>query len=136
MELSRQVREYLEQEGKSVFIASSDAQGRVNVAMFGSVRLAPDGMVELMLGDNRTWSNLKENGSAACMVTMHGTSGLSTKGCRLYLRLAEAKDEGADVEAFRERLAARIGKAADMMRHLVRFEVVEARPIIDLGQGV
>lgn len=136
MRVSETVRGYLEHEGRCNVIATTDSSGRVDVAMFGSLRLSGDDTAMIMLGDNRTWENLNANPHAACMVTMHGKTGLASEGCRLYLKVRSMEDSGEKVEAFRSEIRKRIGGAADMLRHLVLFDIVEARPILDLGQGI
>ncbi|HPC48117.1 MAG TPA: pyridoxamine 5'-phosphate oxidase family protein [Deltaproteobacteria bacterium] len=136
MKISETVRNILEQDAKNVILATSSTEGAVDVAMFGSLRAYGEGGLELMLGDNRTWKNLQANPYAACLITLHGTTGLGTQGCRLYLKLTASIDDGEEVDAFRNELHKRIGAASDMLKHLVRFQIVEARPILDLGQGI
>lgn len=136
MKVSETVRGYLEQEGRCNVIATADPSGKVNIAMFGSLRLVGEDGVMVMLGDNRSYENLRANPHAACMVTMHGKTGLASEGCRLYLKVHAVEDEGERADAFRAEIRKRIGAAADMLKHLVRFDIVEVRPILDLGQGV
>jgi flavin-binding protein dodecin len=104
--------------------------------MFGSYRLMDDSSVIVMLSDNRTMANLRENPHAACLVMLHGATGMGTQGCRLYLKVRSIEDEGNTWTEVREAIRNRIGNAADMLRHLVWFDIVEARPILDLGQGI
>jgi hypothetical protein len=66
---------------------------------------------------------------------MNGTT-THQSGCRLYLKVSSVLDGGKQWEECRERIRARIGSAADMLKHLVSFEIVEARPILDFGQGI
>jgi flavin-binding protein dodecin len=136
MRVSSAVRQCLEQEGRTNVLATSDRTGKVNVAMFGSYRLMDDSSVIVMLSDNRTMANLRENPHAACLVMLHGTGGMATEGCRLYMKVRSIEDEGETWSEVRQSIRKRIGNAADMLRHLVWFDIVEARPILDLGQGI
>jgi len=136
MKVSETVKKCLEQEGRANVLATSDRSGKVNVAMFGSYQLMDDSSVIVMLGDNRSYKNLKENPHAACMVMMHGKTGLATEGCRLYMKVRAMEDEGEKWNEVREKIRARIGDAANMLKHLVWFDIVEARPILDFGQGI
>ncbi|MRR37998.1 hypothetical protein EG829_25780 [bacterium] len=136
MTVSETVKECIGAEGRANILATSDRSGRVNLAMFGSFQLADDSSVIVMLGDNRSYSNLKENPHAACLVMLNGKTGLATEGCRLYLKVLAMEDEGEKWTQVREKVRSRIGAAADMLRHLVSFEVVEARPVLDFGQGI
>jgi hypothetical protein len=136
MKISQTVKKCLEQEGRSNVLATSDKSGKVNVAMFGSYQLMDDSSVIIMLGDNRSYKNLKENPHAACMVMLHGKTGLATEGCRLYMKVRAIEDKGEKWNEVREKIRARIGDAANMLKHLVWFDIVEARPILDFGQGI
>jgi len=136
MKVSETVKKCLEQEGRANVLATSDKSGKVNVAMFGSYQLMDDSSVIVMLGDNRSYKNLKENPHAACMVMMHGKTGLATEGCRLYMKVRAMEDEGEKWNEVREKIRAHIGDAANMLKHLVWFDIVEARPILDFGQGI
>ena len=136
MKVSKAVAEFFESRQRTNMIATSDADGTVNVGVYGSPMLADESRVRMMLGDNRTYANLQQNPSAALMVTMHGTTGFGMKGCRLYLKLAYMKDEGEEFDQVHSAIRERIGDAADMLKHLVMFDILEARPIVDFGQGI
>ncbi len=94
MRVSSAVRQCLEQEGRTNVLATSDRTGKVNVAMFGSYRLMDDSSVIVMLSDNRTMANLRENPHAACLVMLHGTGGMATEGCRLYMKVRSKAKRG------------------------------------------
>lgn len=136
MKASDTVKGYLQAGDRANVLATTDSSGRVNLAAFGSLQLQDDDTLLLMLGDNRSFANLKDNPYAACMVTMNGKTGMAMEGCRLYLKVRTIEDSGAQWEKTKAGIRARIGGAADMLRHLVRFDIVEARPILDFGQGV
>jgi len=136
MHASDTVRQLLSTEGRWNIMATSDKQGKANVANFGSMHLIGDDSVAVMLGDGRTYGNLKENPYAAAIVIPYGESGLGAKGCRLYLRVKSMQDRGKEWEECRARLQAKLGKAVEMLKHYVCFEILEARPILDLGQGI
>ncbi|KFO69009.1 hypothetical protein ER57_00270 [Smithella sp. SCADC] len=134
--MSETVKKCLETEGKTSMLATSDKSGKVNVAMFGSLMLVDDSSVLVMLGDNRSFSNLKENPQAACIITLPGKGGMATQGCRLYMKVRTIQEEGEKFKEVKEKIRAKIGGGADMLMHLVMFDIVEARPILDLGQGI
>jgi hypothetical protein len=46
------------------------------------------------------------------------------------------RDEGEEWDECKAKLQAKLGKAADMLKHYVRFDILETRPILDLGQGI
>jgi predicted pyridoxine 5'-phosphate oxidase superfamily flavin-nucleotide-binding protein len=136
MKISDAVKKCLQAESKANLLATSDKSGKVNVAMFGSYQLMDDSSVLVMLGDNRSFSNLKENPQAACIVMLHGKTGMATEGCRLYMKVRTIQDEGEKFNEVKEKIRARIGGGADILMHLVLFDIVEARPILDFGQGI
>jgi putative heme iron utilization protein len=136
MKISETVKKCMQTEGRANILATSDSAGKVNVSMFGSYQLMDDSSVIVMLGDNRSFKNLKENPHAACIVMLHGKTGMATEGCRLYMKVRTIENEGQKWVEVREKIRARIGGAADMLKHLVWFDIVEARPILDFGQGI
>ena len=79
--------------------------------MFGSYQLVDDSSVMVMLGDNRSYKNLKENPQAACMVMLHGKTGLATEGCRLYMKVRTMEDEGEKLNEVKEKIRAESGAA-------------------------
>jgi hypothetical protein len=89
-----------------------------------------------MVGDNRTFANLQENPFASCLVTLHGKTGMQQEGCRIYLKVRSIEEEGELFTEIKEEVRKRVGDAAEMLKHLVRFDIEEVRPILDLGQGV
>ncbi len=136
MQISDEVKKILANESKSVVLATADKSGAVNVAMFGSMQIMEGSSMLMMLGDNRTYANVSVNPNVACLVTIDGTSGMGVKGCRLYLKVINIVDEGAEFDSVKAKLKEKIGGAVDMLKHLIKFEIVDARPILDMGQGI
>lgn len=77
-----------------------------------------------------------ENPRAALLVIMPGTSGMQTEGCRLYLKVKTIEDGGTAFDTMKAEIKARVGKAAEMLKHLVVFDIEETRPLVDMGQGI
>lgn len=136
MHASPAVKEFFATRERTNVLATTGKDCKVNVAAFGSPTLLDDSTVAMMLGENRTWQNLKENGKAALLVILHGGTGMGMKGCRLYLSFREAHDSGEKFDAMITPIRERIGKGADILKHYVEFDITEARPILDFGQGV
>ena len=136
MQISDSVKEYLKADGRWNILATSGKTGKTNAAAFGSFQLADDGTILVMFGDNRSFANLKENPHAACFVVLHGKTGMAAEGCRLYLRALSFEETGPRFDEVKARIKARIGNAAEILKHLVKFEIVEVRPLLDFGQGI
>jgi len=136
MKITEMVKQLLTTEGRWNILATSDKTGKPNIANFGSVQLVGDSSIAVMLGDNRSYANLKENPYAAAIVIPYGESGMGAKGCRLYLKVQSMQDKGREWEECKARVQAKIGKAAEILKHYVCFDILEARPILDFGQGI
>lgn len=136
MALSEKVKKVLASESRVNVYSTSGKDGLANIAVIGSTTLLEDGALIAGMGDNRTFANLKENPRAACLVKVEGTTGLQMEGCRLYLKLKSIHDGGEMFDNFISKLRAKIGPAADMLKHVVIFEITGARPVVDMGQGI
>lgn len=137
MKVSDAVKSIMNAESKTVVLATTDNDNKVNLAMFGSPELADEETFIMMLGDNRSFANLQKNPKAACLVMVNnGKYGMQADACRIYLNLKETSDEGPEFDAMKAKIKAKIGDAAEMLKHRVVFEIIETRPILDLGQGI
>ena len=134
--ISEKVKGYLSATGKMNVLCTCNKAGETNIAMFGSFLLSDDTTMMLMLGDNNTYANLKENPHAALMVVIQGKTGMQTEGCRIYLKLRSVEDNGDMFDQMKAGVRAKIGDAAEMLKHLVIFDIIKTRPIIDMGQGI
>jgi hypothetical protein len=136
MVLGEKVKKVLASESRVNVYSTTSKGGLANIAVIGSTTLLEDGTLMAALGDNRTFANLKENPRAACLVKIEGTTGLQMDGCRLYLRVKAIHDGGETFDNFMAKLRAKIGSAAEMLKHVVIFEITGARPVLDRGQGI
>ena len=134
--LSEKVIEYLSLPDKMNVLSTSAKNGETNIAMFGSLFMADKETIMLMLGDNQTFKNLQENSMASLLVVAPGKTGMQTEGCRIYLKLRGVQDSGAMYDQVKGAVRAKVGDAADMLKHLVAFDILKTRPIVDMGQSV
>ena len=134
--ISEKVKGYLSVKGKMNILSTSNKAGETNVAMFGSFLLPDDTTMMLMLGDNNTYANLKENPHASLLVVLPGKTGMQTEGCRIYLKLRAVEDNGKMFDRMKAGVREKVGDAAEMLKHLVVFNIIKTRPIIDMGQGI
>jgi len=121
--------------------------------VFGSAALTADEYFTLVLKkDSRSLVNIKENPYASCLILLpeEGGKGLKIKGCRIYLKsdfidlsrnpvLLKERGEGDDVEwekSFNVQTKKDEKDTKDKDNYLVRFKIIEARPIVDTGQGI
>lgn len=118
------------------FLATCDREGRCDVACFSSFRLADRATATVTFSSNRSLANLKANPSAAFVVTS-GESIQDVDGCRVYLLVQEIVEDDPALKKARRTTAEQMGEeAAKHVKAVVNFDITEARPIIDYGQGV
>lgn len=134
VELPEKIKEIVNKPGRIGTLSTADAQGRPNVAYFGSLRLQEDGTMLMGLGQNRTLKNLEANPYAVFFCVEEGPVSFETTGCRLYLKVKELQKEGPLLDGVREAVAKIAGPdAAKMMAAAVSFEITEYRPLVHMG---
>ena len=88
------------------------------------------------LAKGRTFANLQENPNAMFMIMEPGEGVLDWKGIRVYLNMEEYVTSGPQLDLYKSQTAKIVSEqAAEMIKVLAAFEVVEVRPLIDFGQG-
>ena len=134
--MSGKLMEYFNRPARFGTLSTADKKGKVDTGVFGSPRMTDDKTVVMGLGNNRTLANLKENPNAVFMIVEPGKSIMEWKGIRVYLKVKMLATSGEPLATFKQQMAAVAGKeAADMIQAVVKFEVTELRPLIDMGQG-
>jgi hypothetical protein len=112
-------------------LSTSNKNGDVNVAIFGSPQMTDENTVVMGIGDNRSLSYLRENPKAVFIVMEPGDTPMDWRGCRVYLTVDVLEDTGAFLDTMRSKIAEAAGKAAaKMIRAAVRFKVTEVRELI------
>jgi len=106
----------------------TNKNGETNIAIFGSLFMVDKKTIMLMLGDNHTLANLKENPLASLLVIAPWKTGMQTEGCRIYLKLQSIEDSGKMYDKVKEGVRAKVGDAAEMLKHLVAFDILKTRP--------
>ena len=128
--------DYFNRQPRLGCLSTSGKDGKVNVACFGSPRMVDEKTVVMALRKNRTFDNLKENPQAVFMIMEPGKTSAEWKGIRVYLKMKEVQTSGEKLEKARAQTAKAVGEeAAKAIHAAVTFELVEVRPIVDLGQG-
>jgi len=154
MAISKKVKEILSKENRINILSTSNKKGKTDIAVFGSAALTEDEQFTLVLKkDSRSLANIKENPFASCLILLpeEEGKGLKIKGCRIYLKsdfidwsrnpvLLKERSAGDDVE-WEKSFNVQARKDDDDRKtmkdnYLVRFKIIEARPIVDTGQGI
>lgn len=134
--MSAKLMEYFNKMPRLGTLSTSNKDGKVNVAYFGSPRMVDEKTVFMGLGKNRTFANLQENANAVFMIMEPGESLPEWKGVRVYLKMTQCETSGKRLDQIRALIAEKGGeKAAKMIHAAVTYEVQEIRPLADFGQG-
>ena len=113
-------------------LATADANGQVNTAVFGSPRMIDENTMVMAIGENRSFQYLQENSKATFIVVEPGSAPQTWKGARVYLELDGIERHGELVDSFRENIRKVAGdQSADAIVAAVRFKVTDVRPLID-----
>lgn len=115
-------------------LATANAHGDANVAVFGSPQMIDENTVVMGIGENRSFRNLKENPRAAFIVMEPGETVMDWKGVRVYLEAVDIETGGGFFDQIRDNIEKAAGKqAAQMIHAAIRFNITEVRPLVDLG---
>jgi hypothetical protein len=127
---------YFNKQPRLGTLSTSDKNGKVNSAYFGSPRMIDDLTIEMGIGKNRTLANLQENPQAVFLIMEPGEALPQWKGVRIYARMTECATSGEKLDGIRKVLTEKAGeKAAQAVQAAVTFQVYEVRPLADFGQG-
>lgn len=134
--MSEKLAEYFNKQPRLGVLSTSNKEGTVDSAVYGSPQMIDERTVVVALGNGRTFANLQENPNAVYMIMEPGAGILDWKGVRVYLRMKEYATSGLQLDQWKIQAAKIIGEeAVEMIYALATFEVTEVRPLIDFGQG-
>jgi hypothetical protein len=128
--------DYFNRQPRLGVISTSDKDGRVDSAVYGSPQMIDEKTVQVAFASGRTFANLQENPHAVYMIMEPGAGIMDWKGVRVYLKMQKFAASGPELENYKNQMAKVVGEqAAGMIAVLATFEVTEVRPLIDFGQG-
>lgn len=119
--------------GGSGVMATAARNGAVNTAIYAAPYVIDGDTVAWPVTPGRTCDNLRENPNASFL---YRAPGKETRGVRLSLVLARIEDGGKTLESVKSQVAVAAGsRAAEAVRFVAWFKVVEMRPIISGDPG-
>ncbi|OPY52957.1 MAG: Pyridoxamine 5'-phosphate oxidase [Methanosaeta sp. PtaU1.Bin112] len=134
--MTERLMEYFNRQPRIGVISTSNRNGMVDCAVYGSPRMIDEKTVIVAFARGRTFANLQDNPHAVYMIMEPGGGLADWKGLRVYLRMKEAFDSGPKLDEYRSQMAKIVGEqAAGMIAVLAIFEITQVRPLIDFGQG-
>lgn len=129
--------EYFNKQPRIGVLSTANRDGKVDAAVFGSPQMVDEKTIVVALGKNRTFEYLQENPHAVFLIVEQGETETleGWKGLRVYLRMKEYATSGEMLESYKREAAKILGEEAVATIHaVVRFEIDEVRPLIDMGQ--
>ncbi len=127
----KKVMEMFNKKARIGALATSNKNGDVNAAVFGSPQMIDENTIVMAIGDNRSFQYLQENPKATFIVIEPGESVSNWKGVRLYLEVAEFERYGEVLDSFREKIRKAAGnRSAEAITAAIRFNIIDVRPLI------
>lgn len=115
-------------EGGRGIIATADAAGAVNTAVYATPHVIDESTLAWGMTSGRTYNNLLANPKASYLYLAPSRGG---NGWRLTLRLKEIQDQGQLLDKIKENTARIVSsQAAEAVGHVAYFEVTEIRPLV------
>lgn len=128
--------EYFNKQPRLGVLSTSNKEGEVDSAYFGSPFMPDESTVVVALGKNKTYANLQENPQACYMIMEPGKSIFEWKGLRIYLTMTKCETSGETLEMMKKMITEKAGEGAGKMIYAaVTFSVSSVRPLADFGQG-
>lgn len=119
------LHDYFESTEGIGVLGTADADGKVDLALYGRPHVVDEQTVALIMGDRLSHANISANPHAAYLFVERGPG---HKGKRLYLtKTAEASDP-EQIEAMR-RQSRKGHDYGDALKYLVTFRVEKVRPL-------
>lgn len=120
------LKEYFENTMGLGVIATADANGRVDAAIYARPHVMEDGLLAFIMRDRATHDNTQANPHATFLFKEEGPG---YKGKRLYLTKVKEEDNAEIIESIRRR-SYLSDKDSKESTYLVYFRVDKERPLI------
>lgn len=120
------LKEYFENTMGLGVIATADANGRVDAAIYARPHVMEDGLLAFIMRDRATHDNTQANPHATFLFKEEGPG---YKGIRLYLTKVKEEDNAEIIESVRRR-SYLSDKDSKESTYLVYFRVDKERPLI------
>lgn len=126
------LNKYFEDVKGRGILATADAGGKVDLAVYAKPHLMEDGTIAFIMADRLTHHNLMSNPSAAYMYMEEGKG---YKGVRLFIRKLREEENTELLESLRRRKYAAEKDQEEKSRFLVFFQVEKVLPLIGSGES-
>jgi hypothetical protein len=127
-----QLMDFFNHRPRNCLLVTSNDEGRVNIAVYGSPTMIDGNTVVLSTRENRSYQYLRKNPQAALIVVEPGEISRASKGVRIYLEMTAIETTGDLLDKFKVEVGRRAGKvAAEGIKAAIRFKITEVRPLVD-----
>ncbi len=127
------LRDYFENRKGLGVLATADAEGTVDLAVYARPHVVDDETVRLIMADRLSHANLRSNPHAAYLFHEQGPG---YEGVRLHLTMTGKETSPAKIQEVRRRTTPEIckGEEEEDQRFLVTFHVDRVRPLVGDGE--
>jgi len=127
---TQELQDYFEKNAGPGILATADAQGKVNQAVFARPHVMEDGTAAFIMPHRLTHHNLQENPQASYLFMEKGPG---YKGKRLYLTKIREEQDTELLYSLRRRTYPEEKEKLEGPRFLVFFRVDQVLPLIGPG---
>jgi hypothetical protein len=122
------LKEYFETAKGTGVLATADANGKVDVAIYARPHVLEDGGIAFIMADHLSHENLQSNPHAAYLFV---EAGKGYEGKRLYLTKVNEETDAERIAALRRRTTPeRCDPSEGEQRFLVHFRLDRVRPLV------
>jgi hypothetical protein len=120
------LRDYFKSAKGVGILATSDASGTVDAAIYARPCIVDDDTIAFSMLDRLSYANIRSNPHAAYMF-LESTDGYAGK--RLYLTKVREETDSDRIKALKKKHS-KIFKPDEINRHLVYFTIDKIRPLV------
>lgn len=126
------LKNYFESTEGTGVLATADAEGKVDAAVYSRPHVLEDGTVALIMRDRLSHKNLTTNPHAAYLFKENGPG---YKGKRLFLTRIREEEGGDLLASIQRRCPAPDDEQIKGPRYLVIFKIDQILPLVGSGNG-
>jgi len=120
------MRDYFESANGVGVLATSDASGTVDAAIYAKPCIIDENTIAFSMLDRLSYANIRSNPHAAYMFLENGGG---YAGKRLYLTKVREETDSDRIKALKKRHS-KIFKPDEINRHLLYFTIDKIRPLV------
>ena len=130
--MTMEIREYFENTDGTAVLATADADGQVDLAIYGRPHFIDADTIALIMRDRLSHRNLQSNPQAAYMYIEKGPG---YRGKRLYLKKTREESDPELIEQMRRRPHGDRSGSDGETSFLVYFSIERVRPLVGDGES-